>query len=140
MQVDPIKPTLNAPGIKLLKLIYDVPLSNFAFKFSLRHYTLGHDSLACARGGAVQVYPIKPTLKAPETKRLKLNYDVTLSKFAFKFNSRRYTEVKAGKADQAVPAVTALNLENMFAASATGRAVQVDPIKPNVESDYGIRA
>jgi hypothetical protein len=40
VQVDPIKPTLKAPGIKLLKLTYDKPLSNFAFKFKLRRYTL----------------------------------------------------------------------------------------------------
>jgi hypothetical protein len=38
VQVDPIKPTLKAPGIKLLNLKYDKPLSNIAFKFSLRRY------------------------------------------------------------------------------------------------------
>jgi len=37
----------------------------------------------------VQVDPIKPMLKAPETKLLKLKYDTPLSKFAFKFNLRR---------------------------------------------------
>jgi hypothetical protein len=40
VQVDPIKPTLKAPGIKLLKLKYDKPLSSFALKFYLRRYTL----------------------------------------------------------------------------------------------------
>ena len=39
MQVDPIKPALKAPGTKRLELIYDGPLSNFAFKFNLRRYT-----------------------------------------------------------------------------------------------------
>ena len=39
MQVDPIKPTLNAPGTKRLKLKYDEPLSNVAFKFNLRRYS-----------------------------------------------------------------------------------------------------
>jgi len=39
-QVDPIKPTLKAPGIKLLKLKYDKLLSNFAFKFILRRYNM----------------------------------------------------------------------------------------------------
>ena len=39
MQIDPIKPTLKAPGIKLLQLKCDKPLSNFAFKFNLRRYT-----------------------------------------------------------------------------------------------------
>jgi hypothetical protein len=38
----------------------------------------------------VHVDPIKPTLKAPRTKRLKLKYDEPLSNFAFKFNLRRY--------------------------------------------------
>jgi len=38
-QLDPIKPTLKAPGIKLLKLKYDKPLSNFTFKFNLRRYS-----------------------------------------------------------------------------------------------------
>ena len=36
MQVDPIKPTLKAPGITLLKLKYVEPLSKIAFKFNLR--------------------------------------------------------------------------------------------------------
>ena len=39
------------------------------------------------------VDPIKPTLKAPGTKRLKLKDDELLSSFAFKFNLRRYDEV-----------------------------------------------
>ena len=39
MQVDPMKPTLKAPGIKLLKLECDEPLSEFAFKFNLRRYS-----------------------------------------------------------------------------------------------------
>ena len=38
MQADPIKPTLKAPGMKLLKLRYDKPPSNFAFKINLRRY------------------------------------------------------------------------------------------------------
>ena len=39
MQVDPIKPKLK-PAINRLKLGYDVPLSNFAFNFNLRHYIM----------------------------------------------------------------------------------------------------
>ena len=38
MQLDPIKPTLKAPGSKRLKLQYDELLSRFAFKFKLRRY------------------------------------------------------------------------------------------------------
>jgi len=37
------------------------------------------------RGRAVQVDPIKPTLKAPGTERLKLKYEELLSHFGFKF-------------------------------------------------------
>ena len=39
MQVDPIKPTSKAPGSKHLKLNYDYPPSESAFKFKLRHYS-----------------------------------------------------------------------------------------------------
>jgi hypothetical protein len=40
----------------------------------------------------VQVDSIKPVLKAPITKRLKLKIDGPLSSFAFKFNLRRYNK------------------------------------------------
>ena len=40
MQVEPIKPTLKAPGINLLKLKYNKRLSTFAFKCNLRRYTV----------------------------------------------------------------------------------------------------
>ena len=39
VQVDPIKPTLKAPGTERLNLEYDGPLPNFAFNFDLRRYT-----------------------------------------------------------------------------------------------------
>jgi hypothetical protein len=42
-------------------------------------------------GGAVQVDPMKPTLKAPLSKILKLKCDELLSNVAFKFNVRRYS-------------------------------------------------
>ena len=38
MHLDPIKPTLKAPVIKLLKLKCDDLRSKFAFKFDLRRY------------------------------------------------------------------------------------------------------
>ena len=38
----------------------------------------------------MQVVPVKPTLKAPGIKRLKLRYDELLSNFASNFNLRRY--------------------------------------------------
>jgi len=40
----------------------------------------------------VQADPIKPSSKAPGTKRRKLKYDKLLSNFAFKFNLRRCNE------------------------------------------------
>jgi hypothetical protein len=40
VQVDPIKPTLKAPGSKQLKKLQDdTPLSTCAFDFDSRHYT-----------------------------------------------------------------------------------------------------
>jgi len=39
VQVDPIKPTLKAPGYERLKLECDILLSTYAFNFNLRHYT-----------------------------------------------------------------------------------------------------
>jgi hypothetical protein len=48
-------------------------------------------SSVVALGKTVQVDPIKPKLKPPGTKRLKLECDVLLSTSAFKFNLRRYT-------------------------------------------------
>jgi len=44
----------------------------------------------------VQVDPIKPTLKPPGTKRLKLKRDILLSKSAFKFSLRRYNKGGGG--------------------------------------------
>jgi hypothetical protein len=44
------------------------------------------------QGRAVQVDPIKPKLKPPETEPLKLKCDVQLSTSAFKFNLRRHNE------------------------------------------------
>jgi hypothetical protein len=43
-------------------------------------------------GRAVQVDPIRPTLKPPRSKRLKLALDKLLSNFAFKINLRHYTQ------------------------------------------------
>jgi len=68
-----------------LQLKHDTLLSNFAFSRNLRLYT----AAGGARGGAVLVDPMKPTLKAPGIKLLKLKYVKPLSKFGFKFNLRR---------------------------------------------------
>ena len=80
---------------------------------------------AWPQGGAVQVGPMKPILKPPRSKRLKLKYDVLLSYFAFKFNLRRYTKARF------VHFVTGSGR-----LPAPGRAVQVDPIKTHIESAW----
>jgi hypothetical protein len=105
VQVEPIKPTSKAPGIKRLKPQHEKLLSKFAFNFNLRHYSMDRDAAAGVRdrlrdarfaaqddapGRAVQLDPIKPNLKPPGTKRLKLNHMNLLSSFAFNFNLRRY--------------------------------------------------
>jgi hypothetical protein len=43
------------------------------------------------RGRVVHVDPMKPKLKPPGTKRLKLASDGLLSNFGFEFNLRHYT-------------------------------------------------
>ena len=59
----------------------------------------------------MQVDPVKPMLKPPGTKHLKLKCDMLLSTFAFKINLRRYDKAR---------------LEGELGA-AHGRAVQIDP-------------
>ena len=49
---------------------------------------------AGCQGRAVQVDPIKPTLKPTGNKRLKLKYDNMLSNFAFDLSLHRYTKAK----------------------------------------------
>jgi len=46
----------------------------------------------------VQGAPIKPTVKAPGTERLNLQYDTLLSSVAFKFNLRRFTQAAHARA------------------------------------------
>jgi hypothetical protein len=108
VQVDSIKPTLKAPGTKRLKVECEELFSKVAFNLSLRRYTWAEKLPAnyplltgqrvldvmfpsvlggtCAiPGRAVQDAPIKPTLKALGTKRLKLNVWQTAFKFCFQF-------------------------------------------------------
>jgi len=63
---------------------------------------------------------MKPVLKPPETKRLKLNCDILLSTSAFKFNSRRCTGGRRRR-------VRGFGIRQR---NRRGKAVQVDPIKP----------
>jgi len=102
-----MKPVLKAPGTKRLELKCDELLSSFAFNFNLRRYNvvsasrdrtiITWDLIRERRisshqqhGKAVQVEPMKSTLKAPGTKRLKLKHDKLLSilhQFCFNFAS-----------------------------------------------------
>jgi hypothetical protein len=97
------------------------------------------------RGEAVQVDPIKPTLKPSGAKRLKLNYDEPLSSFPFKFICRRYTvaaSAERGVLDGATllralmadlwealieqdPALS--GAPSLAGAAAAGRACQISP-------------
>ena len=49
MQVDPIKPTLKAPGTRRLNLKCEEPHSDFAFNFKSRRYTMapGGERVTC---------------------------------------------------------------------------------------------
>jgi len=71
----------------------------------------------------VQVDPIKPTLMAPRTTRLKLKYDKLLSSVAFKFNLRSYTE----------------GLETHRGSIALGRGLHSSTCRLNVSAFVGTR-
>jgi len=64
----------------------------------------------------VQLDPIKPKLKPPGTKRLKLEYDGMLSDFGFKSNLRRY--IKGAELTSKVAALEA----SLAAATAAAKA------------------
>ena len=66
VQVDPMKSVLKAPGSMLLKLRYDGPLSNFAFKFDLRRYTTDGELLV----GRCRWTVSNPVLTAPTVSAL----------------------------------------------------------------------
>jgi len=76
------------------------------------------------RGRAVQVAPIKPTLKAPGTKHLKLKTKTLLSHFGFKFNLRHYNVARAaaGEADT-------------FRRLADDRAIRIDELEQQAGTD-----
>jgi len=90
-------PIRKRAWFQLLKLKCDYLLSNFTFNFKLCRYTSEpYDPLSDAHdarflGRAVQVDPIKHTLKAPSSMLLKLITNGPVSNFAFDVNLRRYT-------------------------------------------------
>ena len=74
VHVDPIRPTLTAPGTKGLKPIYDKPLSSFAFNFNLRRYSVDDDSgVLCDGCDAVFHTACVGLADVPEVERCMLN-------------------------------------------------------------------
>ena len=63
MLVDPIKPTLKAPGTMLLKLKQHESPSNVAFKINLRLYNEVCALLLKSHGKPVQLHSIKPRVE-----------------------------------------------------------------------------
>jgi len=95
-------PVLKAPISKHLRL-REICWTAFKFCFQIQLAPLhqGGTAVPAGRGRArrlhprqtgraVQVDPIRPVLKAPETVLFKLRCDGPLSNVAFKFNLRRY--------------------------------------------------
>ena len=60
MHVDPLKPKLKPPGTELLKLKYDEPPSNFAFKLYLRRYIMAYFDVASTHLPRARPYPSRP--------------------------------------------------------------------------------
>ena len=59
----------------------------------------------------MQIDPVKPTLKAPGTLRLKHKHVKLLSNFAFEFNLRRYSVVYNGTKSPMYPHTTAYDVD-----------------------------
>jgi hypothetical protein len=83
----------------------------------------------------VQVGPIKPTVKAPVTKRLKLMCDDPLSYIAFKFDLRRYSEVAERLTPQA--ALVGAGAAHAVLHSAMGRGSHSPTFRLNVSAFCG---
>ena len=89
MQVDSVKPTLKAPDIERLKLLYDEPPSTFAFNINLHLYTkvamqgvLLKESEDETHVGRCTLTASKPVLKAPLVSEL----EARISGTAFNFS------------------------------------------------------
>ena len=95
MQVDPLKFTLKAPGTKRLKLIYDGPFSNFAFKFILRRCSKDLCDTPCK---VTTVSPGQGRVLKTNT-RPRLNQQVTDIKHSTEVESTGYCK-QAGRIDE----------------------------------------
>jgi len=82
----------------------------------------------------------KPVLKAPETERLRLQYDEPLSNFAFEFNVRRYTTGIACWGARRVCSPARVCSWRSSAQGCTGRAVQVEGLGFRVYLDPRLKS
>jgi hypothetical protein len=123
VQLDPIQPTLKAPGIKLLNLKFDKPLSNFAFKFKLRRFVEGYGAVLPTHDAQVGCLHFQIYGKNVWFQHLKQKYNRLRSSFAFNFSLGPYTQEFA-----------------TYRETTYGGAVQVVMIKTRVESAPGSSA
>ena len=86
------------PGLTWWRVVHSGNLHEIRTYARLARAAAGHvlvllqdDDVPPPHGGAVQVDPMRPTLKPPGAKRLILEYDELLANFAFKFNLHRYS-------------------------------------------------
>ena len=80
---------------------------------------------------------MKPTLKAPGSKRLKLEHEKLLSNFAFNFNLRRYTEV-APPAPSPAPAPAPAPAAAPVAAGVVSRPLDVSAAAGSLKSGAAV--
>jgi hypothetical protein len=93
VQVEPIKTTLKVPRTQRFKLNIDKLLSNSAFEFNFRRYTLDPGMLP-AIAAMVRRFKLKgidTRVDSAWLQRLKLKCDVLISIFAFVSDLRLYT-------------------------------------------------
>jgi hypothetical protein len=85
----------------------------------------------------MQVDPIKPALKAPGTKRLKLEYDGPVSKFAFKISLPPYNKDKTVTVSGVVTGLDKLPIVSngvVTGYKTQGKAVQVEPMRSKLKA------
>jgi hypothetical protein len=81
---------------------------------------------------------MKPTLRPPGTERLKLEYDGSLSNFAFYFNLRRYNSVMESLASRraSIAAAAMRSLQSGVGAGAGGGVLGLDEESGSLAGAY----
>ena len=143
MQVDPIKPTLKAPGTKRLKQEQDEPLSSSAFNFNLRRYSVGAAAYApppppppAGQNLSDSAFNASAPPGANAAALSLLPFD-SLETMELEQALRRWEEGREGGQAYPVAAVSAVAAAEIAAAAAAaavavdrGGAVQVEPMTP----------